>query len=717
MPDLSDELAKIDQALVAQESLRAVLPADQIELILAALRDKRAALLALNTGSGAIAQGDHPQAAGVGGVNVGGNVYGNIYTGPPPKDKAEQRRIYLDVLAAQVNQLPLRAFDAGQSNPKAKAQALSLVNVYTALNTTEQVKREPSDKPRQEREADLLERGETRPWRALEAAARQRWLVLLGEPGSGKTTFVHHLIYCLARHEVEGSEAWLNDFRRDWPDTACDLLPVRVILRDFDVWLAGRKRVPGHAQPIDLHDFIAHTLHQQNLDFAIDLVDEALDTGQALVVLDGLDEVTSLTQRTIVGEAIAAFAGRHRANRYLVTCRTWSYQAPEADDADLRLPDERFLTAQLAPFNAEQIAQFVAAWHTELTRAGKLSAAKAAALQPKLSRAVQQADLRRLAVNPLQLTLMAWVHTDDEELPDKRAKLYARAVDLLLWRWESQKPDRPGERTLRDLAAEVADGRGEIERVLWRAAFQAHAQLTEADHRANPERLMDVGEAALKHDLARLKKDAQGKPDENWARDVVDAIRERSGLLARRLPGTLTFPHRTFQEYLAALWLLQDRFVIQAAEKAAQFDVWREVILLAIGHSVYVKQDYELEKPLLLVRKLCPAKCDDTEAAWRKVWLAGDALLEMGAARAMEMDAETVQRVQEQLVQLLTGAKLPARERAAAGNTLARLGDSRPEVLNVDALPLCYVPAGKFFMGESEKPDQFDLNYAYWVSR
>ena len=141
MPDLSDELAKIDQALVAQESLRAVLPADQIELILAALRDKRAALLALNTGSGAIAQGDHPQAAGVGGVNVGGNVYGNIYTGPPPKDKAEQRRIYLDVLAAQVNQLPLRAFDAGQSNPKAKAQALSLVNVYTALNTTEQVSR------------------------------------------------------------------------------------------------------------------------------------------------------------------------------------------------------------------------------------------------------------------------------------------------------------------------------------------------------------------------------------------------------------------------------------------------------------------------------------------------------------------------------------------------------------------------------------------------
>jgi formylglycine-generating enzyme required for sulfatase activity len=678
------------------------------------------------SGSGAIAQ-QGSVAAGAGGIAIGGNVHGNVYVGPPPRDKAHSRRIYLNVLAGQVNQLPLRAFDAGQSNPKAKAQELSLVNVYTALNTTEQVKREPSDgKQRKAREAELLERDEMRPLRALEAAARQHWLVLLGEPGSGKTTFVHHLIYCLARHEVEGAETWLNDFRRDWPDADCGLLPVRVILRDFDVWLAKQGRPPGRAQPIDLHDFIAQTLHQQQMDFAVELIDEALDAGQALVVLDGLDEVTSLTQRTVVGEALAVFAGRYRANRYLVTCRTWSYQPPDADDLDLRLPDERFLTAQLAPFNDEQIAQFVAAWHAELQRTGKLSAAKAAALQPKLGRAVQQPDLRRLAVNPLQLTLMAWVHTDDEELPDKRAKLYARAVDLLLWRWESQKPERPGEHTLRDLAAEVADGRGEIERVLWRVAFQAHAQLTDADQRANPERLMDVGEAPLKQALARLKKDAQGKPDENWARDVVDAIRERSGLLARRLPGTLTFPHRTFQEYLAALWLLQDRFVTQAAEKAEQFDVWREVILLAIGHSVYVKQDYELEKPLLLVRKLCPARYDDTDAAWRKVWLAGDALLEMGVPRATEMDAETMQRVQSQLVQLLTGAKLPPRERAA-GNTLARLGDLRPGVMDVDALPLCFVPKGRFWLG-SEEPDamvllpekplkQFDLNYDYWISR
>lgn len=185
---------------------------------------------------------------------------------------------------------------------------------------------------------------------------------------------------------------------------------------------------------------------------------------------------------------------------------------------------------------------------------------------------------------------------------------------------------------------------------------------------------------------------------------MVDAIRERSGLLARRLPGMLTFPHRTFQEYLAALWLLQDRFVTQAGEKADQFDLWREVILLAVGHSVYVQKDYELTKPLALVRKLCPAECEDTDVAWRKVWLAGDALIEMGMDLAVEMDDETTQRVRAHLAELVSRGKLMPAERAGAGITLSRLGDPR------DLQELVPIPEGKFWMGSDKRrgPDALD---------
>jgi formylglycine-generating enzyme required for sulfatase activity len=715
------------------------------------------AQLAVLTEGGSIVLGDVDTH---GGPFVGRDlIINNRYEGPPPGNKAEKLRIYLDVLAYLVGRLPMRAFDTSQSAPGAATRELSLVNVYTALDTTEQIERDKKgDRRRRPEQLAVAERGETRPLRALEAVARHRRLVLLGEPGSGKTTFVHYLMVCLADGKtghkpalsaIEGA-TWLEAFRRDWPAGERDLLPVRVILRDFDAWLGEADKLPDRASPSHLLDFIAHTLKLQNLDFAFDPVSEALDAGKALVVLDGLDEVTSLRKREWVRDAILAFAGRHEASRCLVTCRTWSYQTSGAEGEpdpstgsgqDLRLPEKDFPTAQLAPFDDEKIDRFVQAWHDELVRAEKLSPGKADLLQPKLARAVRQPDLHRLAGNPLQLTLMAWVHTDDEELPDKRAQLYARAVELLLWRWETQKPNVPGVRTLRELAAEATggDGKGRIERTLWRAAFQAHAQLTPQDQRDNPERLVDVNEAELKHELARLRKDAQGKPDENWARDVVDAIRERSGLLARRLPGTLTFPHRTFQEYLAALWLLQDRFITQAGEKAAQFDVWREVILLAVGHSVYVKKDYELEKPLALVRRLCPAACEDTGAAWRKVWLAGSVLVEAGVARAAEMDAETVERVRDHLARLLEGGHLPAPERAEAGDVLGQLGDPRFDP-SVFFLPGRYcdapepffgfveIPAGPFVMGsrkgdkdafddEYGNPDELTIPYAYWMAR
>ena len=77
---LQEELAKIEQAIAAQEALRGVLTDEQIKVLTAPLRTQQTILRASLEGSGTIAQ-DRSVAAGEGGIAVAGDVEGGIHVG------------------------------------------------------------------------------------------------------------------------------------------------------------------------------------------------------------------------------------------------------------------------------------------------------------------------------------------------------------------------------------------------------------------------------------------------------------------------------------------------------------------------------------------------------------------------------------------------------------------------------------------------------------
>jgi formylglycine-generating enzyme required for sulfatase activity len=151
-------------------------------------------------------------------------------------------------------------------------------------------------------------------------------------------------------------------------------------------------------------------------------------------------------------------------------------------------------------------------------------------------------------------------------------------------------------------------------------------------------------------------------------------------------------------------------FARQAAQLVAAGTLWREVILLAVGRLVYLHGEHA--KPLELMAELCPVHPTNTEVAWRQAWLAGDVLLEMGLNRVRDntLGPELAERVPRRLVELIRGDHLSPVERAAAGDTLARLGDPR---FRADAwflpdeplLGFVEIPAGPFRMG-SRKGDR-----------
>ncbi|MCI0731528.1 MAG: SUMF1/EgtB/PvdO family nonheme iron enzyme [Chloroflexi bacterium] len=518
--------------------------------------------------------------------------------------------------------------------------------------------------------------------------------MLTGEPGGGKSTFAGHLAHCLAAHLFQPEAGWLKQLPH-WPRAEAGTVPVLVILRDFAHNLPDP--LPRRAEAHHLWDFIQRRLEAQRLDFVARPLAQVLEDGRALLLFDGLDEVATTGQRAFVRDAVMAFLNRYPDNRCLVTCRILAYQPPAGpDEPDLRLPPADFPIFELAPFDEAKIDRFIAAWYTELARLGSMPGQDVGGLTRKLRAAVRRPDLWRLAANPLLLTVMALVHTHKGRLPDARALLYEDTVDVLLWRWEQVKAGGQGDvPPLRQLLLAVERSELDLKKVLWRLAYEAHAQ---AGGAGDKEEMAGIGELALQKALAGLAGD-----DWNWARQAMEVMKLRAGLLLERSPGLFTFPHRTFQEYLAGAHLsVQRNFARQAAGLAGQGATWREVILLATGRLVYLAGD-TADKPLALVNRLCPTQEEDNDTAWRNAWLAGDALREMGLNWAQEDDwgRELLARVRGRLVALLEGGKLTPRERAEAGDTLARLGDPRPGVGALEP-ELILVPAGTFLMGDDK---------------
>jgi hypothetical protein len=184
---------RLEELRQAYES--GILGEDTYRAAVAAL-GMEAGIQAKAEGRGAIAQ-DHSVATGAGGVAVGGDIQGNVYVGPPARDPAEALHIYCRVLVGTGRHLPLRGVDLGASDPSSGQQPLDLAQIYVDVDTKTMVPLAEEDKDHRERRA-AFETRETRPLRALEATVDNRRLVMLGDPGSGKSTFVNHLSLCLA---------------------------------------------------------------------------------------------------------------------------------------------------------------------------------------------------------------------------------------------------------------------------------------------------------------------------------------------------------------------------------------------------------------------------------------------------------------------------------------------------------------------------------------
>ncbi len=510
--------------------------------------------------------------------------------------------------------------------------------------------------------------------RVTGALARSQRLVILGDPGAGKTISLKFIALMLA--DQQGAA------RLGLP---APYLPVMVRLAHFAQAL---DKDPALA----LDSFLLRAI-QQDHDAChprlADLVRRALGRGACAVLLDGLDEVGDngtggQSLRKMVVKQVQKFADRwctadDRPNRLVITSRIEGYWDEALHGCD---------HVELSPLNPpEEVEQFLLRWYGayEQGRDGTLppdvaagrAAARVAGLLPQL---MDAPGVRRLATNPLLLTILVLIYENVGKLPNRRAKLYEICTNTLIASWREQQTDRHN-RLLDDM------GEATITRLVAALAYWLHEK--------RPGGTAPLAEC---HDrlLAILTK------DENYDRAEALAIADamlsyascEAGLLCERGLGQYGFFHLTFEEYLAAYHLTRQAPEARRAMLAAHWedDRWREVILLAAGQlGVVENKPYDASAFLFDLRQMEPS---DPANAGRPAVLAGRALADIGARGVNQATRRDVMRELRQTMQDLdpdtdrpnAPPRIAPRNRYAAGEAWDELG-GLPD--DLDAWVLC----------------------------
>ncbi len=351
----------------------------------------------------------------------------------------------------------------------------------------------------------------------LEVLEKNTNLMLVGKPGSGKTTYLQRVV-------TECNAGNLQAHR----------IPVLIKLREFVE--------DGREVAYSLERYLERCWRLSDAETQL-----VLNRGRALVLLDGLDEVTGEDGKKITKE-IKRFARAYPQVQVIVTCRTQSQESRF----------ERFDYVEVADFDEPQVRAFAEHWFKTVMGDESAGLAKAQEFLELLF-LEENKPIRELAITPILLSLTCAVFHQTGKFYSKRSKLYEEGLELLLEQWDkSRKIER--DEIYRDLS---------VERKLELLSYLAVKKFEQPQYV-----LFEQGE--IERYIAEFL--GIGQRD---SRVVLRAIEAQHGLLIERSQKVWSFSHLTFQEYLVAKWFCRhsnwQRLVTHIVDNQ-----WKGIFLLVL---------------------------------------------------------------------------------------------------------------------------------------
>ncbi|MEU8006679.1 NACHT domain-containing protein [Catellatospora sp. NPDC049111] len=367
-------------------------------------------------------------------------------------------------------------------------------------------------------------------------------LVVLGDPGAGKSTLVQRVANDLAG-EAQGEDSMLAQ------------VPFVVTLRRYE----EQKR----SKNCSLVDYLVSAIREElHLATSRSVIEYLLASGRAIVIFDGLDELIETHRRREITQSIEAFSASYPTAHMMVTSRIVGYrEAP--------LSPKIFKVASLLPFSERDVETYAQSWFgldRALTPSERSSVAIAFLKESESIR-----DLRR---NALMLGLLCNVYRGERSIPRSRAELYEQCSRMLFDRWDASR----GISSVKILRSDARTALQDV--ALW---IFTDSKLAEGVSEKKLEQRI------ANHWLGRRFETIEQATDE--AHELMKSWRGRAWVLTdigtKESGGRIyKFTHQTFLEYFASIELVRKHpspkllwSVLMPAIRRGEWDVVAQVAI------------------------------------------------------------------------------------------------------------------------------------------
>ena len=427
----------------------------------------------------------------------------------------------------------VKVFCAGMREP------ILLDDVYVAIQFLDQHTlsryRSPEEVEKAFRERDRRHFGSSSDKRqdGIQVANDKQYLMVLGGPGVGKSTFLRKV----GLEALNGKEGNFEHKR----------IPVFLELKKFE------------EDQIDIEALIAREFEICGYPYPEQMTEVALKLGKLLILFDGLDEVPDPNVGNVIHE-IGDFVDQYSQNHFIASCRIAAYSG------EFR----RFTEVEMAAFNDTQIEAYIKKWFDSTPDQYQHQLDKEMKTSDRCwetLNASEHSATKELAKNPLLLTLLCMVYNRSQNFPRNRAALYERALSIFLEEWAAEK--RVNRRASITQYLDIADEKWMLSEI--------------AAKNFNDNRLF-FSKDELIVQIQAFGAGNVNKPETFNARDILETILVDQGLFVERVRDSYSFSHLTFQEYLTANYIVgHPQSIPGLVTEYLHNHQWREVFLLTSG--------------------------------------------------------------------------------------------------------------------------------------